>query len=106
MLDTWRQDNSWMRSTEERLAGYEQDLFDVREQLEAITQVVALDSHLLGAWETVILRVEMCWNVYRKHYFFVLMEMKMMMMMMMMMLLSLLTNMTKKKEEEGKNSKI
>jgi len=42
-----------MRSTEERLAGYEQDLFDVREQLEAITQVVALDSHLLGAWETV-----------------------------------------------------
>eukprot|EP00434_Breviolum_minutum_P001862 symbB.v1.2.001651.t1/scaffold86.1/size363240/10 len=53
------EDNSWMRSTEERLAGYEQDLFDVREQLEAITQVVALDSHLLGAWETVILRVEM-----------------------------------------------
>ena len=33
-----------MRSTEERLAGYEQDLFDVREQLEAITQVVALET--------------------------------------------------------------
>ncbi|CAE7603535.1 unnamed protein product [Symbiodinium sp. CCMP2456] len=29
-------DNSWMRTTEERLAGHEQDLFDLRERLELV----------------------------------------------------------------------
>ena len=58
-----------------------------------------------------ILRVEMCWNVYRKHFFVLMMMMMMMMMMMLLllmllMLLTLLTNMTKKTEEEGKNSNI
>ncbi|CAL1152555.1 unnamed protein product [Cladocopium goreaui] len=33
-----QEDNSWMRSTEERLANYEQDLFDLRERLEELTQ--------------------------------------------------------------------
>lgn len=31
-----QQDNSWMRTTEERLAGHEQDLFDLRERLELV----------------------------------------------------------------------
>ena len=40
------------QDTEERLAGYEQDLFDLREQVEAIMHVVALEA-LVGELERV-----------------------------------------------------
>eukprot|EP00439_Symbiodinium_sp_Y106_P065742 s4185_g10.t1 len=38
-----QQDNSWMRTTEERLAGHEQDLFDLRERLELVQADGTLD---------------------------------------------------------------